>query len=114
MRNGFLADYTDEIDDFMVRLETFRNRRLSYLAAETSFSIHKFASAFLKVYTEQKNFKGLLDFDDLINITVNLLTTSAVADWVLYRLDGGIDHILVDEAHDTSPSQWKVIETLAQ
>ena len=114
MRNGFLADYTDEIDDFMVRLETFRNRRLSYLAAETSFSIHKFASAFLKVYTEQKNFKGLLDFDDLINITVNLLTTSAVADWVLYRLDGGIDHILVDEAQDTSPSQWNVIETLAQ
>ena len=114
MRNGLLADYIDEIDDFMVRLETFRNRRLSYLAAETSFSIHKFASAFLQVYTEQKNFKGLLDFDDLINIAVNLLTTSAVADWVLYRLDGGIDHILVDEAQDTSPSQWKVIETLAQ
>ena len=114
MRNGLLADYTDEIDDFMVRLETFRNRRLSYLAAETSFSIHKFASVFLQVYTEQKNFKGLLDFDDLINIAVNLLTTSAVADWVLYRLDGGIDHILVDEAQDTSPSQWKVIETLAQ
>ena len=114
MRNGFLADYIDEIDDFMVRLETFRNRRLSYLAAETSFSIHKFASVFLQVYTEQKNFKGLLDFDDLINIAVNLLTTSAVADWVLYRLDGGIDHILVDEAQDTSPSQWKVIETLAQ
>ena len=114
MRNGLLADYIDEIDDFMVRLETFRNKRLSYLAAETSFSIHKFASAFLQVYTEQKNFKGLLDFDDLINIAVNLLTTSAVADWVLYRLDGGIDHILVDEAQDTSPSQWKVIETLAQ
>ena len=114
MRNGLLADYIDEIDDFMVRLETFRNRRLSYLAAETSFSIHKFASVFLQVYTEQKNFKGLLDFDDLINIAVNLLTTSAVADWVLYRLDGGIDHILVDEAQDTSPSQWKVIETLAQ
>ena len=68
----------------------------------------------MQVYTEQKNFKGLLDFDDLINIAVNLLTTSAVADWVLYRLDGGIDHILVDEAQDTSPSQWKVIETLAQ
>ena len=74
MRNGFLAHYIDDIDDFMVRLETFRNRRLSYQAAETSLSIHKFASAFLKVYTEQKNFKGLLDFDDLINIAVNLLT----------------------------------------
>ena len=50
----------------------------------------------------------------MIDITVNLLTTAEVADWVLYRLDGGIDHILVDEAQDTSPSQWRVIETLAQ
>jgi ATP-dependent exoDNAse (exonuclease V) beta subunit len=33
---------------------------------------------------------------------------------VLYRLDGGVDHILVDEAQDTSPEQWRVIELLAQ
>ena len=37
-----------------------------------------------------------------------------MAAWVLYRLDGGIDHILVDEAQDTSPVQWDVIEKLAQ
>ena len=31
---------------------------------------------------------------------------------MLYRLDGGIDHVLVDEAQDTSPAQWRVIELL--
>ena len=36
-----------------------------------------------------------------------------MAAWVLFRLDGGIDHILVDEAQDTSPEQWRVIESLA-
>ena len=114
MRTGILASFIDDIDDFMICLEAFRSRRLSYQAAKTSLSIHKFAETFLKFYAEQKQAKGLLDFDDLITIAVNLLTTSEVADWVLYRLDGGIDHILVDEAQDTSPSQWKVIETLAR
>jgi ATP-dependent helicase/nuclease subunit A len=33
---------------------------------------------------------------------------------VLYKLDGGLDHILVDEAQDTSPVQWQVIRALAE
>ena len=53
-------------------------------------------------------------FDDLILKARQLLNDPAVAAWVLYRLDGGIDHILVDEAQDTSPGQWDVIEKLAQ
>ena len=46
--------------------------------------------------------------------TRDLLVRPGVAEWVLYRLDGGIDHILVDEAQDTSPLQWQVIGLLAQ
>jgi ATP-dependent helicase/nuclease subunit A len=34
--------------------------------------------------------------------------------WVLYKLDGGLDHILVDEAQDTNPAQWQVIRTIAE
>src|SRR5690606_29825454 len=41
------------------------------------------------------------------------LTRSRMAAWVLYKLDGGIDHILIDEAQDTSPDQWDVIAALA-
>ncbi len=33
---------------------------------------------------------------------------------MLYKLDGGLDHILVDEAQDTSPVQWQVIRALAE
>ncbi|MCP4817790.1 MAG: double-strand break repair helicase AddA, partial [Shimia sp.] len=54
------------------------------------------------------------DFDDVIVPASALLFDPAVAEWGLYRPDGGIDHILVDEAQDTSPSQWQVIERLAQ
>ena len=56
----------------------------------------------------------MLDYEDLISITQNLLNNSDVADWVLFKLDGGIDHILIDEAQDTSPSQWAIIRSLTQ
>ena len=42
-----------------------------------------------------------------------LLTAPGTAAWVLWRLDGGIDHLLVDEAQDTSPAQWRVIEAIS-
>ena len=43
----------------------------------------------------------------------DLLRRPGIAPWVLYKLDGGIDHILIDEAQDTNPEQWEVIEALA-
>lgn len=63
------------------------------------------------------NFKKLyskLDYEDLILLTRHLLSDSAVASWVLFKLDGGIDHILIDEAQDTSPNQWDIIKSLSE
>src|SRR5206468_3363472 len=56
--------------------------------------------------------RAALDYDDLILATRDLLRRPGVAPWVLYKLDGGIDHILIDEAQDTNPEQWEVIEAL--
>ena len=64
-------------------------------------------------YFDAKARRSALDFDDLIERTTGLLSDSSAADWVLYKLDGGLDHILVDEAQDTSPMQWQIVETLA-
>ena len=44
----------------------------------------------------------------------SLLIDPSIAAWVLYRLDGGIDHILIDEAQDTSPTQWQIVKQLSQ
>lgn len=54
------------------------------------------------------------DFEDLIHQTVDLLNHNADAAWVLYKLDGGLDHILIDEAQDTSPDQWQIIKALTE
>ncbi len=102
------------LEDLMQRVEDARPRRLALTAAEQTTALHRFATAFLSRYADRKARAGWLDFDDLIGRAVGLLTDPSVAQWVLYRLDGGVDHILVDEAQDTSPDQWRVIELLAQ
>jgi len=66
----------------------------------------------LVAYQEEKRRRGALDFDDLIRKTRDLLTRTGMSDWVLYKLDGGISHILLDEAQDTSPEQWELINAL--
>ena len=69
--------------------------------------------AILDHYAHLKSMRGLLDFDDLIGRTHALLSYGQRANWVLYKLDGGIDHLLVDEAQDTSPIQWQILENLS-
>jgi ATP-dependent helicase/nuclease subunit A len=58
-------------------------------------------------YGERKRGRGLVDYDDLIERTLDLLKDPGAA-WVLYKLDGGIDHLLLDEVQDTSPDQWAI------
>ncbi|MBH1973932.1 MAG: double-strand break repair helicase AddA [Rhodobacteraceae bacterium] len=108
-----IPEHLPQLDALMLRVEAARPRRIALQAAQRTATLHRFAAAFLPMYESAKAARGYLDFDDLIARAKALLTNPDVAAWVLYRLDGGIDHILVDEAQDTSPDQWRVIELLA-
>ncbi|WP_171123750.1 MULTISPECIES: double-strand break repair helicase AddA [unclassified Ruegeria] len=114
LREGALADRMPQLEALMLRIEAARELRLALVAARKTHVLHRFAAAFLPEYERRKQLRGWLDFDDLILRARRVLNDPAVAEWVLYRLDGGIDHILVDEAQDTSPGQWDVVEKLAQ
>ena len=104
----------ENINDIMARVEQIRSLRLGALVYERTIALYEFGHIFVHEYDARKLAMGALDFDDLIRKAKELLTDQAVAQWVLFRLDGGIDHILVDEAQDTSPTQWAVIEQLTQ
>ncbi len=109
--------YPDLIEATFALMHLFeagKPRRQALAAAQKTLALHRFAAAFLPEYDRIKAQHGWLDFDDLILRARALLTDSAMAQWVLFRLDGGIDHILVDEAQDTSPEQWAVIKRLAE
>ncbi|MGB8819277.1 MAG: double-strand break repair helicase AddA, partial [Rhizobiaceae bacterium] len=63
-------------------------------------------------YRALKRARGLLDYEDLIEATRSLLSRDAAAAWVQFKLDQGIEHVLVDEAQDTSPRQWDLVNAL--
>ena len=89
-------------------------RRNAAITARATTALLRLGDAMLAEYDRRKLARARLDYDDLILRAARLLTDEATnAAWVLYKLDGGIDHILVDEAQDTSPEQWQVIAALA-
>lgn len=104
--------YLDDLAELMLRIEEGRPRRIALDFVATAISMQRFGHAFTRRYRAAKLARGWLDFDDLIIRTEKLLSAPDMAPWVLFRLDGGIDHILVDEAQDTSPTQWQVIKHL--
>jgi len=114
LRKTMGLEELEKLNDLMGRVEEGRQQRLGLAAAKRSMALYNFAAAFLPIYAQEKQRRGWLDFDDLIQKSQFLLRDSSAADWVLFRLDYGVDHILVDEAQDTSPGQWDVIEKLAQ
>lgn len=79
--------------------------------ADASAALVTLAAPVLGTYASSKDESGLLDYDDLITATSALLVDPGAA-WVLYKLDGGLDHLLLDEVQDTSPAQWRIAHAL--
>ncbi|HSD35570.1 MAG TPA: double-strand break repair helicase AddA, partial [Alphaproteobacteria bacterium] len=82
--------------------------------ARAPAALYRLADGILAEYRRVKDERALLDYDDLILAARDLLLRRDIAGWVLYKLDGGIDHILIDEAQDTNPEQWEVVAALAE
>ncbi len=102
------ADIEEEKVRTLALLEKIKSARI----VRRSAALQKICDEILSGYARLKQAQNLLDFDDLIERMLNLFTRSD-AGWVLYKLDAGIDHILVDEAQDTSPQQWRILKKLA-
>lgn len=101
------------LEEYMARVCLEREPFLQAEAAEKSLLLHRFAGDLLAEYELRKSRDSSLDFEDLILKTLDLLRNPETAQWVLYKLDGGIDHILVDEAQDVSRPQWNIISGIA-
>ena len=110
--NGLGAATRDWLAEEQRRLGEVCERIRAARVAEDSIAVLGLASAYVALYEAAKQARGGLDFADLIERTRELLTWRADAAWVLFKLDGGVDHVLVDEAQDTSPEQWDIVRAL--
>jgi ATP-dependent helicase/nuclease subunit B len=109
-RAGTRAVLEREAERLLAALE--RRRRI--VTARASAALARVAHALILRYQRLKEARGQLDYEDLVLKAGDLVTRSEQAAWVLYKLDGGLDHILVDEAQDTSPAQWRVVAALVE
>ena len=90
-----------------VRIAALIERRRAVLIRDRTRALLQIATAAAANYRREKQERGLLDYDDLIDKTLDMLARVS-AGWVHYKLDRGVDHVLIDEAQDTSPKQWDI------
>jgi ATP-dependent helicase/nuclease subunit A len=95
------------------RICALLERRRAVACRDRSSALLTIAYAVLERYLKEKERRGLLDYDDLIDKALGLLGNVDAA-WVHYKLDLGIDHVLIDEAQDTSKKQWQIVRHLTE
>ncbi len=111
-------DYPDHapirrvMEEIAARAFLFQQRRAALACAEESFAVSILARELLGMYRHAKEAVHALDYDDLIGKTRELFANPAMLGWVMSKLDHRIDHLLLDEAQDTSGEQWAITQLL--
>jgi ATP-dependent helicase/nuclease subunit A len=103
----------DRFQEEAARILKIEDGRKALRLAAVSAALALLAGPVAAGYAARKDDAGLLDYDDLIERTRTLLFDPGAA-WVLYKLDGGLDHLLLDEVQDTAPQQWRIAHALTE
>jgi len=74
---------------------------------------YELLSRFDEVYSRMKATSRRYRFEDM-TAALALQNVSGNVDEISYRLDGNVEHLLLDEFQDTAPLQWRVLEPFAR
>ncbi len=104
-------ELAQRLADEQARIVGLDARRKAIICRDRTAALVTIAVEVIVRYRDEKDRRGLVDYDDLIDKTLRLLS-AAPPGWVHYKLDLGLDHVLIDEAQDTSEKQWEIIKRL--
>lgn len=102
----------EPVDAAQAHVLAIEDQRAALAQMVATAALVRLAGPVAARYAEFKAEAGFLDYADLISRTAALLAAERVG-WVLYKLDGGLDHLLIDEAQDTAPAQWRIAHALS-
>lgn len=103
------AGLNEKMQEGLVLAQEFLRKKSQYTSAEANIALFSLLRKIIEEFSERKRRKHCIDYDDIISMTSSLLNN---LDWVMFRIDNSIDHLLVDEAQDTSPEQWEIINQI--
>src|SRR5690606_32447011 len=98
----------------LARVTELQDTVARFHAVDTAACYLRFGFMLAAAMEAYKARVGALGFDDLIARAARLLTAEGAAQWVRYKLDMSIDHVLVDEAQDTNADQWAIVRALTE
>ncbi len=107
-------DFLDRAAAEVARLGGLFDELAALASHRASAALLLLGDRVIQAYESAKRARSAVDFDDLVGRTADLLSIRSAAAWVQYKLDKGIDHILIDEAQDTNPRQWRIVSGLAE
>lgn len=96
------------------RIVALRDMLANLACAQDSAHLATLFYGAFEIYQELKAQAEALDFDDMIFFVQRLLSDPQSLGYVMSKLDYRVEHILVDEAQDTSPAQWQILSTLIE
>ncbi len=110
----FDPDILEVAEKALNRVAELQDTLARFRAVETAACYLRFGFTLAAAMEAYKARVGALGFDDLISRAARLLTAEGAAQWVRYKLDMSIDHVLVDEAQDTNADQWAIVRALTE
>ncbi|MDR1335052.1 MAG: UvrD-helicase domain-containing protein [Holosporaceae bacterium] len=103
-------DFPSQMLEAAKWVQEFWEQKKTYVSAKANIEFFSIISRIITKFNELKWANHCIDFDDIVTITAVLLKN---IEWVMYKVDSNIDHILLDEAQDTSPEQWEIIRAIS-
>lgn len=110
----FSKCYTKEMDEWLLKIN--KNIKLYYRSKEQNFfyALKELSDIYIKAKKSLYTDDSELSFSDVTYLVYEILKLLNDSDFLYFRLDANIEHILLDEFQDTSIIQYEILKPLIE